>query len=134
MKKLFHGSCHCGGIEYAAEADLDAGTSRCNCSYCRKTRGWSLRAEPESLKVLKGEEILTGYSFDVGRPEHCFCSNCGVHLFGRGHVPELGGYFVSLQVASIDDASVEELVEAPVNWCDGLNDNWWNPPTEIRHL
>ncbi|MAZ17333.1 GFA family protein [Oricola sp.] len=134
MEKRFRGSCHCGAVAYEAVGDLDDGTARCNCSYCRKTRSWGFRVKPESLRITRGENLVTGYAFTKGRPEHCFCSKCGVHLFGRGNVPELGGDIVSLQIASIDDASIEELVATPVMWCDGLNDNWWNPPEEIRHL
>lgn len=136
MERLFQGSCHCGTVRFEARGDLDEGTSRCNCSWCRKVRSWGVRMKPDSLRITQGEGDLGRYSFefDERRPEHCFCSKCGAQLFGRGHVPELGGDFLTVQISALDDASIEEIVAASVIWCDGLHDNWWNPPEEIRHL
>ena len=114
--------------------NLDAGTTRCNSSICSKIRYRGVRADPGSFRMLRGEGALGSYAFSEGRPEHCFRNRCGVPLFGRGHIAELGGDFVSVSVVTIDDASIGELVAAPVMWCDGLNDNGWNSPGEIRHL
>jgi hypothetical protein len=41
---------------------------------------------------------------------------------------------VSVRLAALDDAPVEALAEAKVQYCDGKNNNWWNPPAEVRHL
>lgn len=134
-KKTYHGSCHCGRVRYRVELDLSAGTSKCNCSICTKSRGWGALTKPESFWLLSGEEALTRYKFTpestAGRE---FCRYCGLGAFGRGHVPELGGDFVCIQLASLDDATPGELIEAPVQYCDGRHNNWWNPPAETRHL
>jgi hypothetical protein len=50
-----------------------------------------------------------------------FCSNCGVHCFGRGDVPELGGEFVSINVNTLDDVDVGTL---EVGYWDGRRNNW----------
>lgn len=42
----------------------------------------------------------------------------------------MGGEFVGVRVAALNDLPLEELIEAPVTYCDGLNDNWWNAPAE----
>jgi hypothetical protein len=41
---------------------------------------------------------------------------------------------VAVSVAALDDLDPAELVSAPVQYCDGRADNWWNPPAETRHL
>lgn len=46
----------------------------------------------------------------------------------------MGGAFLSLHLAALDDLPVDELVAAPVHYMDGRHDNWNNPPSETRHL
>ena len=65
---------------------------------------------------------------------HLFCKHCGLHAFGRGHLDVLGGDFVSINVACLDDLDPAELVAAPVRFADGKANSWWNPPAETRHL
>ncbi len=50
-----------------------------------------------------------------------FCKHCGVHVFGRGDVPELGGAFASVNVDCLDDV---ELSFLKVGYWDGRHDNW----------
>ena len=65
---------------------------------------------------------------------HVFCKNCGVRSFGWGENPDLGGKFYAVRVNCLDGVDVDELVDVPITYFDGANDNYDSPPAEIRHL
>ena len=135
MLKTYHGSCHCKAVTFEADLDLAKGTSRCNCTLCRKLRNWSAQTTPDHFRLVTGTAELGSFLPDPIRPNaHCFCSRCGIRVFSKGNMPELGGAFVTVAFGALDDATAGELIAAPLVWCDGLNDNWWKAPAEVRHL
>ena len=134
MPKTYAGSCHCGAVRFEVDMDLATGSSKCNCSICRKTRAWSTIVKPAAFRLLKGESALSDYQFGAKNGHHLFCKHCGVRPFGRGYVEQIGGDFVSINLGALDNASDEELAKAPVQFMNGKEDDWFNPPKETRYL
>ena len=134
MKKTYSGSCHCGKVRFQADIDLSAGTGRCNCSICTKQRAWGATIKPEDFRLLEGAEELAEYQFGTKSGHHRFCKTCGIRPFGDGYVEEMGGAFVGINLAALDDVDVNELIAAPVHYSNGRDNDWWHTPEEVRHL
>jgi len=81
---VYAGSCHCGAVRISVETS--APPERlidCNCSVCRKKGILHMPAELSELKMLDGAEAVETYRFGSGVAEHCFCRQCGIHVYGR---------------------------------------------------
>lgn len=114
------GSCHCGRVRFEVELDLAQGGSRCNCSVCTKIAPVAGIAQPARFQLLSGEAELSSYVW--GKiSERFFCRHCGVHCFGRGHLAEVGGDFVAVNLNTLDNVEISAL---PLVYFDGRHDNW----------
>ncbi|MGJ4730156.1 GFA family protein [Luteimonas sp. SDU101] len=143
------GSCHCGRIRFRCEVDLApegqrspqlrpgtwyASTLRCNCSYCRRIRMWKAHVPSEAFALLTGEAALGRYRFGTCAIEHCFCPDCGVNTFSRADFEVMGGAFVCVNLACLDDVAPAELAAAPVRYEDGAADDWDSTPAFTSYL
>lgn len=140
MKRTYHASCHCGAVKLEADLDLARGSNKCNCSICTKLRAWFVFAKEHHVRLLAGEDQLAEYAWVApGKTEpHTrfqFCRRCGVSLFGWARAAEPPhAKFYSVQLATLDDASIEELASGPVNIFDGRNNRYDRPPQDTRTL
>lgn len=137
MKKTYHGSCHCKAITFEVDIDFARGTGKCNCTLCWKQRMWKTAPlEPCDFRLLTGSDALGDYSSrgEGGEQHHRFCKKCGIATHNDGDMPMLGGKFVMVHVAALDDLLPRDLLAAPMRLADGLNDAWQDVPDEARHL
>jgi len=138
--KTYTGSCHCGAVRYEADLDLAAGSNRCNCTLCFKARAWfSFVKGAEHFRLLQGADALSEYRWQPPeRPApfltYAFCRHCGIRLFARGELPQMGGTFHALHIPTLDDATVDELAASPLHYVDGRNGNFQEPPADVRVL
>lgn len=93
------------------------------------------------FRLLAGAEALVDYqNTPPGRPDPflhlSFCGRCGVRPFTRGgFMPALGGAFYAVNLACLDNVTDDELVDAPVRYVNGKQDDWQTPfAGETRHL
>lgn len=120
----YSGGCHCGAIRYFVSVDASRG-SRCNCSICTKVAQLGALVKPDAFTLVSGMENVSEYVWGGKISTRHFCKRCGVHCFGSGHLAELGGDFVSVNLNTLDDFDPTEV--AVVNW-DGRHDNWQAGP------
>lgn len=134
-KQTYKGSCHCGRVRFEAGLDFSAGTSKCNCTHCWKKRWWSIRCAEEDFRSIQGEDELVKDSALSTTGPGGFCRHCGVRPYSCVDASEWNPVrYFSINVAALDEVDPALIVAAPVTYCDGLHDNWWNAPAEVRHL
>ena len=79
---LYSGSCHCGAVTFAFDAEIDHLTA-CDCSLCVKKNARMVRVRADALTVLSGEDQLGAYTWNTHRARHHFCRICGIYVFHR---------------------------------------------------
>jgi hypothetical protein len=119
------GSCHCGLVRFEVELDPAKPAGRCNCSICAKVSQLGAIAKPEDFRLLSGADDVSQYEWGAKISRRFFCRRCGIHCFGRGHLAELGGDYVSVNLNCVDDL---ELSDLRVVYWDGRHDNWQGGP------
>ena len=87
--KAHKASCHCGAVSIEADLDLAAGTARCNCSICRKSRWWGISVKPEAVRAIRGEDNTFTYGFNTHSIVLHICKTCGLRPYGKGNIPQM---------------------------------------------
>ena len=132
-QQTIRGACHCGKVQIEADLDLSAGTGRCNCSICAKLRAWTCIVKPQAVRLIAGEDALSSYEWGAKISSRKFCRHCGVHVFGRGYLEEVGGDFCSVNIAILE-LEPAALKAIPVRYFDGLHNNWLSTPQYTEYL
>ena len=120
MTKTHRGSCHCGAVRYEVDLDLGGKATRCNCTICAKLGVTGATTKPAAFRMLSKDNTVATYAMSDSATRY-FCRTCGIHCFGKGDVPALGGAFVSVNVNTLDDLDVGAL---EIGYFDGRHDNW----------
>jgi hypothetical protein len=121
------GSCHCGAVRFEVKLDDPGAGTRCNCSVCTKTGVTGSIVKPAAFALLSDESALGSYAWGAKISTRYFCKHCGVHCFGKGFLAEIGGDFVSVNMACLEGVDVSLL--KIVHW-DGRHDNWYAGPRD----
>jgi hypothetical protein len=123
-----HGSCFCGDVQFEVELDLASG-SQCNCTICTKLGATGSLVKPAAFTLLSPEAKLASFSRAPEIASRYFCARCHIYCFGKGHLEQLGGDFVSVNLNCIDDYDVSTA--QLIHW-DGRHDNWAAGPRPTR--
>jgi hypothetical protein len=115
------GSCHCGAVRFEADVDIAAGAGRCNCSVCTKIASTAAIVKPPAFRLVAGADDLGVYEWGAKISRRFFCKHCGVHCFSRGHLAEIGGDYVSVNLNCLDDIDPGQL---KISYWDGRHNNW----------
>lgn len=67
--------------------------------------------KPQDFRLISGGDSLSDYQFGAKQGYHRFCKTCGIAAFGEGYVEQIGGAFVSINVACLADVTPEELAK-----------------------
>ncbi|MEO1272488.1 MAG: GFA family protein [Myxococcota bacterium] len=102
----WEGGCHCGAVRFRIETTSVAEVLECNCSICTMKGFLHMIVPGEDFTLLRGEEVLTTYTFNTGQAKHYFCSVCGVASF---YVPRSHPDGFSINARCIDGGIPDDL-------------------------
>lgn len=110
----YTGSCHCGGIRFSVEGELD-GAMACNCSICSRKGSLLWFVPRERLELHTWEDGAAAYTFNKHAIRHRFCKTCGIHPYGEGTDPK-GHRMAAINIRCLEDI---DLKSVPVHEFDG---------------
>jgi len=93
----------------------------CNCSICQKGGSLVGIVKPDAFRLLTPESNLSFYEWGPKVSKRYFCKGCGVMCFARGHLEELGGAYMTVNLNTLDDIDPKDV---KVTYWDGRHNNW----------
>lgn len=112
------GGCHCGAVRFEVEAPERYTASACNCSMCLRLGYIHLIVPASAFRLIRGQDVITSYTFNTHTAKHTFCSVCGVKSF---YVPRSHPDGYSVNVRCLDDVDLDAVTVLPFdgrNWED----------------
>lgn len=110
-------SCHCGAVVLEIEGSEPLSAARrCDCSFCRRRGAATISVPLDGLKVAKGADTLSLYTWGTGTAQHYFCPVCGIYTHHRRRSDP---NFYGVNVGCIEGVNPAEL--EPMPWSDGVN-------------
>lgn len=133
MLKTYQGGCHCGAVRYQADIDLTQGTTKCNCSICKDA---VLGCRGQAGRIPPADRRSAARRLPVRLPARApaVLQELRVALLQSGQLPEIGGAFVSINIACLDGVSDEELASLPIRYCNGRDYDWRHEPKVTSYL
>ena len=112
-KSRFHGSCHCGMIEFSVPRSLDmTAVRRCDCSLCKRRGAIMLACPIDEVHIEKGAKYLKRYKWNTEVATHHFCSKCGIMTHHqRRTTPDICG----INIGCIDELDYRSFRDVPMN-------------------
>jgi hypothetical protein len=111
---VYQGSCHCGGIRYQVEGEVDSAMA-CNCSICSRKGSLLWFVARDKLRLLTPEDAASTYRFNKHLIQHRFCPTCGIHPYAVGKGPG-GAEMAAINLRTLEDFDLESV---PVKHFDG---------------
>ena len=104
----YQGSCHCGGIAFEAEGDLQQ-VMACNCSICSRKGSLLWFIPRDKFRLLTPAEKLSTYTFNKHMIKHRFCPTCGIHPFAEAVDPKSSKPMAAINTRCLEGIDVVKL-------------------------
>ena len=110
-------TCHCGAVELRVTlAEPITSAARCDCSFCKRRAAATVAVNLADLKVIRGGENLTLYTWGTGTAQHYFCKTCGIYTHHRRRSnPDQYG----VNIGALKGVNPRDLQQ--IAWTEGIN-------------
>ena len=110
-ERNYHGSCHCGKIQFEITADIDH-VRVCDCSICRRRGALIFRIPRNKLSLLTDWEALSIYRWGSMTAKDYFCPECGILPF---RIPRDTQGIWAVNVRCLEDVDTDSIPVKKIN-------------------